>query len=98
MYYILVTYYITVNGRKNTDIAFKNCAPFSTCKTEMNDVFVGKADHIYITMSMYNMIEYSDNYSDTSESLWQFKRDELPKTDADLTVNGCKTFKYKALS
>ena len=27
-------------------------------------------------MSMYNLIEYSDNYSDTSESLWQFKRDE----------------------
>ena len=27
-------------------------------------------------MSMYNLIEYSDNYSDTSGSLWQFKRDE----------------------
>ena len=65
---------------------------------QINDVFVDKAGHIYSTMSMYNMIECSDNYSDTSESLWQFKRDELPKTDADLTVNGCKTFKYKALS
>ena len=28
---------------------------------------------------MYNLIEYSDNYSDTSGSLWQFKRDEQPK-------------------
>ena len=27
---------------------------------------------------MYNLIEYSDNYSDTSGSLWQFKRDEVP--------------------
>ena len=28
-------------------------------------------------MSMYNLIEYSDNYSDTSGSLWNFKRDEI---------------------
>ena len=32
--------------------------------------------NINIAMPMYNLIEYSDNYSDTSESLWQFKRDE----------------------
>ena len=31
---------------------------------------------------MYNLIEYNDNYSDTSESLWQFKRDESPATNA----------------
>ena len=30
-------------------------------------------------MPMCNLIEYSDNYSDTSGSLWQFKRDEQPK-------------------
>ena len=35
---------------------------------------------------MYNLIEYIDNYSDTSGSLWQFKRDEI-EGDADLTVN-----------
>ena len=29
-------------------------------------------------MPMCNLIEYSDNYSDTSGSLWQFKRDESP--------------------
>ena len=27
---------------------------------------------------MYNLIEYSENYSETSERLWQFKRDETP--------------------
>ena len=37
-------------------------------------------------MSMYNLIEYSDNYSDTSGSLWQFKRDEI-EGSVDLTVN-----------
>ena len=30
---------ITVTGDNNTDIAFINCAPFSTCKTEINDLF-----------------------------------------------------------
>ena len=35
---------------------------------------------------MYNLIEYSDNYSDTSGSLSQFKRDEI-EGNADLTVD-----------
>ena len=30
-------------------------------------------------MPMYNLIEYSDNYSDKSRSFWQFKRDKQPK-------------------
>ena len=38
-------------------------------------------------MPMYNLIEYSDNYSDTSGSLWQFKRDEVATNDADLTID-----------
>ena len=28
-------------------------------------------------MPMYDLIQYSNNYSDTLESLWQFKRDEI---------------------
>ena len=95
--FILVTGNITVTGNNNTDVAFKNCAPFSTCKTESNDAFVDEAIHIYNLMPMYNLIEYSDNYSDTSGSLWQFKRDEVPANDADLTVNNSKSFKYKAV-
>ena len=52
-------------------------------------------------MSMYNLIEYSDNYSDTSGSLWQFKRDEIEE-DVDLTLdanhipNNSSSFKYKS--
>ena len=47
--FILVTGDITVTADNNTDIAFKNCAPFSTCKTDINDVFIDEANHIYIT-------------------------------------------------
>ena len=94
--FILVTGNIIVNANNNTDAAFKNCAPFSTCTTKINDIFVDEANHIYIAMPMYNLIEYSDNYSDTSGSLWQFKRDEVPVNNADLTIDGSKSFKYKA--
>ena len=68
--YILVTGNITVTGgHNNTKVAFKNCAPFKNCRTEINVTFVVYADFINIAMPMYNLIEYSDNYSDTSGSL-----------------------------
>ena len=93
--YILVTGDIAVtDGNNNTKVAFKNCAPFEKCRTEINETFVDEAD-INITMPMYNLIEYSDNYSDTSGSLWNFKRDEIEE-DADLTINNASSFKYKA--
>ena len=94
--FILVTGDIKVTANNDIDVAFEICAPFSTCKTEINDVFIDEANHIYITMAMYNLIEYSDNYSDTSGSLWQFKRDEVPANNADLSIDNSKLFKYKA--
>ena len=90
--FILVTENITGNAGNNTDVAFKNCAPFSTCTTKINDIFVDEANHIYIAMPMYNLIEYSDNYSDTSGSLWQFKRDEVTDKNADLTIDNSQSF------
>ena len=85
--YILVTGNINVTGGDaNTKVAFKNCAPFRKCRTEINETFVDDAKHINIAMPMYNLVEYSDNYSDTSGSLWQFKRDEI-EGDIDLNVN-----------
>ena len=76
--YILVTGNINVTaGHNNTKVAFKNCSPFKDCGIEINDTFVDYADFTNIAMPMYNLIEYSDNYSDTSGSLWNFKRDEI---------------------
>ena len=49
---------------------------------------------------MYNFIEYSDNYSDVSGSLWQFRRDESPIANAvnhdNVTTANSKFFKYKS--
>ena len=99
--YILVTGNIAVVGAdNNTKVAFKNCAPFRKCRTEINETFLDEAEHINIAMPIYNLIEYNDNYSDTSGSLWQFKRDEI-EGDVDLTVdnnyipNNSSSFKYK---
>ena len=93
--YILVTGNINVTGGDaNTKVAFKTGAPFKKCRTEIKETFVDDANFINITMPMYNLIEYSDNYSDTSGSLWNFKRDEIEEDD-DLTVDNSSPFKYK---
>ena len=46
--FILVTGNITVTANNDADVAFKNCAPFSPCTTNINDTFVDKANHICI--------------------------------------------------
>ena len=53
--------------------------------------------HIYLHCNAYAyLIEYSGSYSDTSGSLWKFKRDEVPANNTDLSINNSKSFKYKA--
>ena len=63
------------NNRKN--LIIKNCAPFTDFIIEINNTQIDKAKWFYIVMPMYNLIEYSDNYSRKSRSLWQYYRDEI---------------------
>ena len=81
----------------NTRLALKNCAPFTKCNLEINDEHVDTAENLDITMPMYNLIEYSDNYQDSSATLYQYKRDEPPEANAinDLTADNSSSFKYK---
>ena len=83
----------------NTNAAFKNCAPFTRCVTHIKDEHVETAEYFYIIMAMYNLIEYSDNYSDSSGNLYQFKKDESLMNDAENPLNvaldNSKCFKYK---
>ena len=98
--YVLVTGNITAtSGDANDRVAFKYCAPFTKCITHINDELVDNVDDLDIIMPMYNLIEYSDNYSDTSGSLWQFKRDELPVKDGNpnnVSTANSTSFKYKS--
>ena len=61
------------DGRDNL-VAFKNCARFTNCISEINNTQIDNAKDI--VMPMYNLIEYSDNYSRASGSLWQYYTDE----------------------
>ena len=61
----------------------KNCAPFTSCKSDINNVDIVCCHDIDIVMPMYNLIEYSDNYAKTSGSLWQYYRDEPNDNLAD---------------
>ena len=53
---------------RNKNVIFKNCAPFVDCINELNNKEKG-AEGIHVIMPMYNLIEYSDNYSKT---FWKF--------------------------
>ena len=84
----------------STRLALKNCAPFTKCNLETDDEYVDTAENLDMTVSMYNLIEYSDNYQDSSATLYQYKRDEPPEDDAvaDLTADNSSSFKYKVSS
>ena len=72
------------------------CAPFKKRSTEIDGTLVDEANFINITMSMYNLIEYSNNYFDTSGSSQSFKRDEIDDDEANVTNDdNAPSFKYK---
>ena len=92
--YILVKGAITITGagadaaarqadERDKGVAFKNCAPFINCISEINNTQVDNAKDIDIVMPMYNLIEYSDNYAKTTGSLWQYFGDEPDDNLAD---------------
>ena len=84
----------------DTNFAFKNCTPFTRCVTHINNEHVETAEKLDIIMPMYNLIEYSDNYADSSGRLYQFKGDESPMNNAgsplNVALDNSTSFKYKA--
>ena len=69
---------------RNKGVIFKNCAPFTKCISRINNTDINNAQDIDIVMPMYNLIEYSNNYSKTSGSLWQYYKDE-PNSKVKIT-------------
>ena len=83
----------------NTNVAFKNCTPFTRYVTHVNYEHVETAENLDIIMPMYNLIENSDNYAGSSGSLYQFKRDESPndaENPLNVALDNSTSFKYKA--
>ena len=61
---------------RDKGVTFKNCTPFTKCISRINNTDIDNANDIDIVMPMYNLTEYSDNYSKTSGSLWQYYKDD----------------------
>ena len=74
--YILVSGTVTITGAGaddatkradgiNKEVIFKNCAPFTECTSNINNTQISNTRDMNAVMPMYNLIEYSDNYSNT---------------------------------
>ena len=109
--YILVKGTISINNTaaqgaaaNNTDkkVIFKNCAPFTNCISEINNMQTDNAEDIDIVMPMYNLIEYSDNYAKTTGSLWQYCKNIPARNNANNAIivfsedNVTDLFKFEA--
>ena len=86
------------NNEKN--IIIKNCPLFTNIISEINNTQIDNTKDIYKVMTMYDLV--SDNSSKTSESLWQYYRDE-PFLDNNGAIadfpegnNNSALFKFKA--
>ena len=73
---IIVTNTAATPNNTNKKVTFENCAPFTVCISETNNTGIDHAKDIDIVIPMYNLTVYSDNYSKTSGSLWQYYRDK----------------------
>ena len=108
--YIHVRGTITVNNtaaegaaanNNNKKVIFKNCAPFTICVSQINNTDLDNAKYFDIRMAIYKLIEYRDNYSKTSGSLWQYTKD-IPAVDNNNAIvnftnnNLTDSFNFKA--
>ena len=107
--YILAKGNITVNNtaadgaatnNTNKKVIFKKCAPFTNCINKINNTQTDNAEYIDITMPMYNLIKYSDNYSKTFGSLWQYCKEIPAINNNGVTVdfngvNATDSFNFK---
>ena len=81
-------------------MVFKNNSPFINCISKANGIKVDNAEDLHVVMSMYNLLEYSKNYGETTGSLWSYYRD---KPNSSVGVNNIthsilnsESFDYKA--
>ena len=97
--FIVVKRIRNVRATANTDedeknVAFKNNGPFRSCITKINRTLIENAEDLHIVIPIYNLLEYSQIYSTTSENLWKLIRNRDEIDDADDNASNSKSFKY----
>ena len=66
---ILVRGVITIIGHTIAQVAFKNCAPLTRCITKIDGTTIHDPENLDLVMPMFNLLEYSSNYSETTGRL-----------------------------
>ena len=62
-------------SKRTKNLTFKINAPFRSCISKINNTFVENEEDLDNVMPMYNLLDYSHNYSMASGSLWHYYRD-----------------------
>ena len=91
------------NKTRNKMLIFENQAPLRSCISQIYNKFVDNVEELDTFMSVYNLLEYSDNYSMTSGSLWNYYRDEVndaanENDNANNKINNNKTIEVNLLN
>ena len=95
---ITVATLVTGGENNGIQVVFINRVPFTNCISGISNTQIDNAKDIDVVMSMYDLIEYSNNYLKTSGSLWQYYRDGPALNDAGALVDfpgNTTSFKYK---
>ena len=79
------------NAKRHKAVTFKNNAPFINCISKIIGVKIDNAEDLDVVMPMYNLVEYSKNYRQTTGSSWNYYRDE----PSDPLSSNSESFKYK---
>ena len=64
------------NDAYDTMLVLKNNAPFTSCVSKINNTLIHNAEDLHVVMPMYNLLEYSKNYSKTTGRFRNYCRDE----------------------
>ena len=79
------------DAKRNKVVAFKNNAPFINCISKINGVQIDNTKDLDVVMPMYNLLEYNKNQRKTTDSLWNYYRDE----PSDPLSSNSECFRYK---
>ena len=91
--YILVRGNITINRcNQAIPVAFKNCAQFIKCVTKIDGTTIDAVEDLDLVMTMHNLLEDSSNYSDMTDSVCFYSKDETNH------LNNDDTFKQMTMS
>ena len=87
----------TNDGNKiDKKLTFKNNGRFISCISKINKLFIDNAEDLGFVVPIYNLLEFRNSYSMTSEILWNYYRDEVndcanETDDSDNEINNNKT-------